>query len=84
MFSPALLFVVVFFLSVLLALWSPRLGKNELIYMLLVHLFVRFALANFCPFSLPLGDRGWLRFVIVAIPGRFYYRFYANDKNAEN
>ena len=26
---------------------------------------------NFCPFSLPLGVRNWLRFVIVALPGLF-------------
>ena len=30
--------------SVLLALWSPRLGKRELVYVLLLHLFVYFAL----------------------------------------
>ena len=28
-----------------------------------------FARVKFCPFSLPLGVRGWLRFVIVALPG---------------
>ena len=26
----------------------------------------------FCPFSLPLGVGGWLRFVIVAFPELFY------------
>ena len=40
--------------------------------MLLVHLFVCFARICFCPFSLPLGVEGWLRFVIVANPGHFY------------
>ena len=40
--------------------------------MLLVHLFVDFARVTFCPFSLPLGDRGWLRLVIVELPGLFY------------
>ena len=39
--------------------------------MLLVHLFVCFACVCFCPFSLPLGVEGWLRFVIVAYPGPF-------------
>ena len=31
-----------------------------------------FAHVDFCPFSLPLGIRGWLRLVIVALPGLFY------------
>ena len=43
--------------------------------MLLVHLFVCFVHVCFCHFSLPLGVGGWLRFVIVAIPGLFYYFF---------
>ena len=33
--------------------------------------FVFFARINFCPFSLPLGVRGWLRLLIVAVPGLF-------------
>ena len=33
---------------------------------------VCFARVSFCPFSLPLGVGGWLRFVIVALPGLFY------------
>ena len=40
--------------------------------MLVVHLFVCFALVSFCPLSLPLGVGGWLRFVIVAV-GPFYF-----------
>ena len=55
-----------------LAFWSPRLGKKELVFVLLVHLFVCFARVCFCPFSLPLGVEVWLRFVIVAYPGPFY------------
>ena len=43
--------------------------------MLLVHLLVCFARVCICPFSLPLGVEGWLRFVIVAYPGFFYYFF---------
>ena len=43
--------------SVLLALCSPRLGKRELVCVLLVQLFLYFASINFCPFSLPLGVR---------------------------
>ena len=37
-----------------------------------VHLFVCFVRVSFCHFSLPLGVGGWLRFVIVALPGLFY------------
>ena len=40
--------------------------------MLLVHLFVCFAGVGFCHFSLSLGVGGWMRFVIVVLPGRFY------------
>ena len=44
--------------------------------MLLVHLFVCFARVGFCQFSLPFGVGGWLRFVIVALPGLFYLLFF--------
>ena len=37
-----------------LALRSPRLGKRELVYVLLMLLFVYFAYIKFCPFSLAL------------------------------
>ena len=47
--------------------------------MLLVHLFVYFASVIVCPFSLSLGVMGWLRFVIVALPGLFYYLFITID-----
>ena len=40
--------------------------------MLLVLLFVCFAYIKFCPFSLPFGARGWLRLVLVALPGLFF------------
>ena len=46
--------------------------EREVVYVLLVHLFVYFARVNFYPFSLPLGVRGWLRLVVVALPGLFY------------
>ena len=36
--------------------------------------FVCFARVSSCHFSLPLGVRGWLRF--VALPGRFYYNLF--------
>ena len=35
--------------------------------MLLVLLFVYFARVKFCPFSLPLGVRGWLRLVALSL-----------------
>ena len=41
-----------------LALWSPRLGKRELVYVLPVLLFVHFAYIKFCHFILALGARG--------------------------
>ena len=37
--------------------------------------FVRFVLVWFCRFPLPLGVWEGLRFVIVALPGRFSYLF---------
>ena len=58
--------------SFLLTLWSPRLGKRELVCVLLVHLFVCFVRASLCHFSLHFGVRGWVRFVIVALHGIFY------------
>ena len=54
--------------SVLLALRLPRLGKRELILVLFVRFF--FSICA-CLFSLPLGVWEGLRFVIVALPGRF-------------
>ena len=44
------------------------LSDERAVYVLFVHLFVYFADVNFCPFSLPLGVRDWLRFVTVALP----------------
>ena len=43
--------------------------------MLFVHLFVTCAHVNLCFFSLPLGVRGWLRLLLVALPGRFFFPF---------
>ena len=62
--------------SFLTALWTPRLGKRELVCVFLVHLFVCFVRVSFIfHFSLPLGVGGWLLFVIVALPGLFYLLF---------
>ena len=39
--------------------------------------FVRFVLVWFCRFPLPLDVWEGLRFVIVALPGLFFYLFYS-------
>ena len=49
MFGLALLFVYMFFLS-FLAFWSPYLGKRELVFVFIVHLFVSYAHVNLCHF----------------------------------
>ena len=41
--------------------------------MFIVHLFVSYAHV-----SLPAGVRGWLRFLLVALPGLFGLPFYKN------
>ena len=51
--------------------------------MLLVQLFVCFVCVSFYHFSFPLGVGGWLRFVIVALPGLFYY-FFLNIRKTKN
>ena len=72
MLSLALLFVLMLlFFSILLALWSPRMEKGELVFVHLAHLFVYVAGVDLCPSSLPLGVGGWLQLVIVALPGCF-------------
>ena len=58
--------------SVWFSILIAPLGGEEAVFVLLVHLFVCFARVCFCPFSLPLGVEGWLRFVIVAYPGPVY------------
>ena len=67
-----LMFVLVLFRSYL-ALWSPRLAG--MVCVLLLHLFVCLECVNFCRLSLPLGVRGCLRLVIVALPGPFCLLF---------
>ena len=68
MFNLALLFVLVIVL-VLFSIASSRLGKRELVHVLFVLLFVYFARVKYCPPTFPLGVRGWLRLVTVALPG---------------
>ena len=60
-------FVVVFFRSCFAAL-----GKRELAYMLLVHLYLYLAYVTFLSFSLPRGVGRGLWIVIVAFPGRLF------------
>ena len=72
MFGLALLFVYVF--SVLLAFWSPCLGKRELVFVLIVHLFVSYAHGNLCHFFSSSWCR--LRLLLVALPGLFNVSFY--------
>ena len=50
---------------------SLRLGKMELVYVLLQYLYVYLACVTFLSFSLPLGVGGRLRIVIVALLGPF-------------
>ena len=45
--------------------------ESELIYVLLMHLFVYFARVHVCLLPLPLGARGWLRPLILALHGLF-------------
>ena len=59
--------------SVLLVLRLPRLGKRA--NLSAFRTFVRFVLVWICRFPLPLGVWEGLRFVIVALPGRFSYLF---------
>ena len=67
------------FVSAFLALWSPRLGKREHVYLCASRAFVSFfffAHVNFCRFSLPLDVRDWLWFVIVTLLWTFLLTFF--------
>ena len=66
--------------SVLLALRLSRLGEERASLGAFCP-FVRFALVWFCLFPLPLGVREGLRFVIVALPGLFFYLFFATERS---
>ena len=70
--SPDLLFLFSCF-SVLFSIVITSLGEErELVYVVLVHLFVYFARFISVIFSLPLCVRDWLQLVIVALPVLFY------------
>ena len=67
-------FVLVFFSPFSIAITSlgeQRAGCN----LNALRTFVRFALVWFCLFPLLLGVWEGLRFLIVALPGRFFYLF---------
>ena len=66
-------FVLVFFSPFSIAITS--LGE-ERASLGAFRTFVRFALVWFCLFSLPLGVWEGLWFVIVALPGLFFYLFF--------
>ena len=53
-------FFFFFFFKYCLALWSPRLGKREAVYMFLVNLYVHLACDTWLSFSLHFGVGGWL------------------------
>ena len=61
--------------SVLLVLLFPRLGKTELILVLFVRLF-DLCLFGFVGFLFLLVSGKGLQFVIVALPGLFFYLFF--------
>ena len=69
------LFCYVVFFSSPFSIVITSLEKERAVHVLLVHLFVYFEGLDVCPSSLPLGVGGWLRLVIVALPGLFYYLF---------
>ena len=58
------------------------LSEEELAYVLIMQFFDCFAHVSFCPCSLPLGVTGWLRCVIVALPGLLYYILLGTENSA--
>ena len=67
-------FVIVFFSPFSIAITS--LGEERVNSAF--RTFVRFVLVWNCRFPLPLGVSEGLRFVIVALPGLFSYRFFSD------
>ena len=62
----------------MVALCLPRLGERELILVFFVRLF------DLRWFPLPLSVMEWLRLVIVALPGLFYYRLFSSPINFDH
>ena len=67
-------FVLVFFFSPF-SIAISSLGEEKA-NLSAFRTFVWFVLVEICRFPLPLGVWEGLRFVIVALPGLFYYFFY--------
>ena len=59
--------------SVLLAFWSPCLGKRELTFVFICLLSMHTLIC--VTFSLPSGVGGWLRLLLVGLHGLFYLPF---------
>ena len=75
-------FVFVFFSPFSIAITSlgeVRANLSIFFFFFFFCTFVRFALVWFCLFPLPLVVWEGLRFVIVAIPGLFFYFFFQLD-----
>ena len=64
--------------SFFLALWSPRLGKRELVCVLLVHLFVCFVLVSFLSFFSSSWCRGLAAVCDCGTPWTFLLTFFRN------
>ena len=72
MLSHALLFVLVYVLSVLFSIIITSI-REEKAGLYASRVFVcLFCTSKLCPFSILLGVRDWLQLVIVALHGLFY------------
>ena len=69
-------FVLVFFSPFSIAITSPGEERANLSAF---RTFVRFVLVWICRFPLPLSVWEGLRFVIVALPGLFFFLFFSNQ-----
>ena len=75
MFGHALLFVYVF-----LAFWSPCLGKRELVFVLIVHLFVSYAHVTPCHFFSSFWCRGLAAVSACGSSWTFLFTFFFQFK----
>ena len=65
--------------SVLLAFWSPCLGKRELVFVLIVHLFVSYAHVNVCHFFSSSWCRGLAATSAYGSSWTFLFTFIPNE-----
>ena len=83
MFGLGLLFVYVFLLS-FMHFDHLAWGRGSWSIALIVHLFVSYAHTLICvTFSLPPGVGGWLRLLLVALPGLFCLPFFHPKNNCK-